>query len=378
MSLQFKSKFVDNKSDPFHEYFDIQVVHQSADNQPVQLKFNQTRNAPYLMCPEKYFLSVVRFQVATKLPVLIPELKLNQSDPTKTNYTLYIESELLSKTAVINITWVPQGLSPPPPVPIGGFTNQVIERDSDYYFCYSVQYFLSLINQQIITGLTAKGITGTVYFSFDPSTANIKLNIVKASNEVLHVYVNQSLEYLLQTFSFNQLVPVPNISTPIAPISAKEINWLYVNNQLPSSTNIFIETDISPLSNWNPVSKIIFTTTTLPVIPSMESEPKVYGSSSKIIQPASNNNIATVLTDFIVNVGQGSSYNPNTLYVPTAEYRLNDMYGNSPLNHIDLEVWWADKYNNQYKLLIPSGGAGSIKLMFRLKSFNTDSKNIIV
>lgn len=379
MSLQFKSKFVDNKTDPFHEYFDIQVVHKSTDNQPTQLKFNQTRNAPYLMCPEKYFMSIVRFQVSTQLPVLIPEIKLNQTDPNKTNYILYIYSESLNKTAKINVSWVTQSLLSPPASPPGGFQSQLIDRDSDYYFCYSVQYFLSLINEQVTTELVAQGFTGSsVYFTFDASTANFKLNIIKSSGEILHVYINSALEYLFQTFSFYQTSAVPVVSTPINQVYAKEIKWQYINGNLPTSTSISVETDTSPLSNWNPVSKILFTTTTLPVFASLESEPKVYGTTQRITQPSSNNDISTILTDFIVNVGQGSSYNPNTLYVPTAEYRLNDMYGNSPLSNIDLEVWWADKYNNLYKLLIPSGGSGSIKLMFRLKSFNTSDKNIIV
>lgn len=372
-NLQFKGKFLDDRADAFHTYFDIQVVHQSDDNQDVQLKFNEIRNAPYIYCPEKYFCSVVRFNISTNLPAFIPKLRLNQPDANLTDYMMWIYSTTSAITVPINFEWITQGLSPTPIASPGpNFTYQSLIND--YYYCYSYNYFLDLMNQQIATQIA--GIpTLKVWFTLDPSTLNIQLNFTSTNlADMPRFFFNATLKNIIATFPYK----VNAIPLTVTPPNAYEVMWNNGYQAVSATIPIVTTTETTPLPAWNPIASIVFTTTTLPVIPSNETLPVIYGSATQLGSTTSNNNIATVLTDFIVDIGPNSLYNPIISYLPTAEYRLNDMYGNSPLNNIDLQVYWKDKYNNYYPLLIPSGGAASVKIMFRKKNFNTSSKNVIV
>lgn len=374
MNLQVKSKFLDDRADPFHSYFDIQVVHQSTDNSNVQLQFNETRNAPFIMCPEKYFISIVRFNLSTDLPLFIPKLQLNQPNPNLTDYSMWIYSSSSAFAVEIDFTWVTQGTSPTPiAAPGPNFTTQ--DLSSDYYYCSSYTYFLELMNAQIKAALAPSLSHLSVWFSVDPSTLNLQLNFKSTVSDSPRFFFNSQLKNLFPTFPFK----VSNVPSFAGNPQAFEIIWANIDpNNSTLASQALVQTSTCPFPNWNPISSIVFTTTTLPVVPSNETTPVVYGTNTQLGSVASNNNIKPVLTDFVVNVGPGSLYNPSIVYLPTAEYRLNDMYGNSPLTNLDLQVWWKDKYNNYHPLLIPSGGAASIKIMFRKKNFNTSSKNIIV
>lgn len=373
-NLQFRTKFIDDRTDPFHVYFDINAVNQNGNTTAAQLNYNETRNAPYIMCPEKYFISVVRFDISTNLPVFIPKLLLNQSDANLLDYNMWIHSSAASKTATINFEWTTQGVSPvPSPDAPPNYTYQQLQND--YYYCYSFNYFLNLMNVQIAAALTAASITTLkVWFTMDAATLNLQLNFTATGGDMPEFFISPTLKNLMSSFPL-AINPIPLVSSPP---SAYEIMW-YNASGAALTTPFVINTETSPFPAWNPVSSIVFTTVTLPVIPTNESLPIVYGINTQFgNSTASNNNSATVITDFVVDIGPNSLYNPNVQYLPTAEYRLNDMYGNSPLVNLDLQVWWKDKYNNLYPLLIPAGGSASIKIMFRKKNYSTSSKNVIV
>ena len=328
------------------------------------------------MCPEKYFVSVVRFDISTNLPVFIPKLVLNQSNPNLLAYQMWIYSATSAVSVPIQFTWTTQGVSPTPaPDQSPNYTYQ--QMQTDYYYCYSYQYFLDLMNKQISAAISSLIPTLKVWFTMDAATLNLHLNFTSTNlSDAPRFFVNAPLKNLMQALAYK----VGAIPLTLSPPSAYEITW-YNADATPLTTPFVISTETSPFPNWNPVSSVVFTTVTLPVIPTNESLPVIYGANTSIGSAgntSSNNNSATVLTDFVVNVGPGSLYNPIIQYLPTAEYRLNDMYGNSPLSNIDLQVFWKDKYSNYYPLLIPAGGSASIKLMFRKKNYNTSSKNVIV
>ena len=347
-------------TEPVHEYFDIQVVHQNQDNSSVPLKFNETRTVPYIMNPSKYFMSVVRFNISTNLPVFIPRIITGQPDPNKTIYKMYINSGSGISTNVINFEWTTQSSAGVP-----GRTD-IQSLETDYYYCYSYQYFLNLMNQQIQNvDLNLLGIS-KLWFELDRSTYNIKLKfLVNNSANEPRFFLNAPLKNLFETFPL-QYVNNPPSSTIASP--AYEIIWQGIDDQVPSTTVPFvISTDASPLPNWNPITSLVFTTNSLPIVATQVSAPKVYGNNTTFSNINSGNNISSIITDFTVSVGPNSLYIPTVNYLPTAEYRLNDMESNKPLTNIDLEVYWKDKYGNLYPLLVPSGGYANLKILFRKK-----------
>jgi len=60
-------------------------------------------------------------------------------------------------------------------------------------------------------------------------------------------------------------------------------------------------------------------------------------------------------------------FQPNLIYVPSAEYRMIDMFGNNDITTVDINVFWKDKKGNMVPFYLQSGASASIKVLFRLK-----------
>ena len=120
---------------------------------------------------------------------------------------------------------------------------------------------------------------------------------------------------------------------------------------------------------WNPIQSITFTTSLLPIAPSLTSVPILFGKGSSLSSRGNNSNISNVLTDLEVSLVKGSEYKPNLLYSPAGEYRLFDLNGNAPLNAIELSVFWKDTFGQLHPFKLGSGCNASLKLMFRRKDF---------
>ena len=54
-------------------------------------------------------------------------------------------------------------------------------------------------------------------------------------------------------------------------------------------------------------------------------------------------NISSILSDFEIPITATNQYRPEINYSPPGEYRLIDLYNNSDLYKIDLNVFWNDK-----------------------------------
>ena len=80
-------------------------------------------------------------------------------------------------------------------------------------------------------------------------------------------------------------------------------------------------------------------------------------------------NLSNTLTDFEIAISSTNSYRPEISYAPQGEYILIDMYSNSNLNKIDLNVFWKDKYGNLKPLRLQPGCSASVKILFRHKHF---------
>lgn len=376
------TKFYEDKVDPFHVYYDIDIVHQTEDDTPAPLSFNQTRSAPFLRNPEKYFMSIIRFNVTNSLPVFIPKIQLNQPNPNKTIYNMYISTQSPSASAIkVNFEWVcPNDAPIPNPDTAGNYTYQNIQNE--YYYCYTIEYFLYLMNQQLQTKINTTPMSGAfenVWFSLNKDTYQLELNFISVDKSWRpRFYFNGPLRGLFSLFTYKYNgFNIPNYGNTTE--KTFEILWERSNhNASLTKPQVTINTEACCLQRWNPVSAVVFTTTTLPVVASETGTPLVYGSNVKVGNVSSNNNISTIITDFTVSIGPNNLYAPEIDYLPTAEYRLNDMYGNQDLKNIDIQVSWKDKYGNYYPLMLPSGGKANIKIMYRKKNYNVNTKNIIV
>ena len=123
--------------------------------------------------------------------------------------------------------------------------------------------------------------------------------------------------------------------------------------------------EFSTTPNWTPITAIVFTTNTLPIVSNQVSSPVVYNNG--VVQGNNGNNslFNQILTDFVSNDG---NYKPNLVYEPSAQYRYIELISNRPLNTIDLSVYWKDRYGNLIPFRLASGGSATIKILFTKKN----------
>ncbi len=361
--------------EPTHIYYDLKAVHQNSDQTPQALTFKETRTVPYLMTPQQYFLSIVRFNMSSQLPVFIPRIEVSpaQTDPNKTVYKMYIN--IGTTTVKINFKWISPTLeSPPKPEPSGYYSVQDI--NNEYYKCFTYKYFLNLMNKQISDALAVafpSGGANAIWFQLDDSTYKFKLNYASGPN-IPRFFMNAPLKFLFSGFTFQEVAAIPNISIQPSPLFELLIEYA----ALPGATIYTAVADFPTLSSWNPISSIVFTTSLMPIEQSQVSKAKVYGKNTTFASPTSSNVTSSTVTDFTVNVGPDNFYVPEVDYLPQGEYRLIDLQSNNPLYATDIKVEWMDKYGNLYPFYLPSGGWADIKIMFRQKRFNITSKTAIV
>lgn len=408
-----------SSNDPYHIYYDLNIINNetTGTKRPPFLQFTEIRNNPYLMTPSDYFCSVIRFSLETPtLPLIIPQVKVGSMNPNdliySINFTHLTEGNPDGYRRFVQ--YIPQsGLEiPTPPTPTTGFA-----LFDEYYFTYTYKPFIDMINRTLrygwqdvlagIPGLVADGYTvdDAPYLYWDEEQ-NIATFVVPkevfetstAQNQIptyapslngtpLILYFNTPLFNLFVSFSAffngndytnffiipttfgrNFAIKFPNTvsNNPYTITAAGVPQALPVFNG-KSCLRVSQEYPTTPL--WNPVQSIVFTTSLLPIAPSLVSAPVLYGLGAALTNAGNNSNIANILTDLEVPLEKGWQTKPSINYTPTAEYRLFDLNGNAPLSAIEISVFWKDSFGQIHPFLLASGSNSSIKIMFRRKDF---------
>lgn len=86
---------------PCHIYYDMNIINNDSafPAQPVQFNYKETRSNNFLLSPQDYFMSIVRFNLQTPtLPIFIPQINLN----TETNLGGVYPIETITQTPSTN------------------------------------------------------------------------------------------------------------------------------------------------------------------------------------------------------------------------------------------------------------------------------------
>jgi hypothetical protein len=370
--------------------------------------FNEIRNSPYLMNPSDYFMSVVRFKLETSLtlPTYIPQIQPNTINDTVYSFTMVLRDS--SGGVDVGeyrefVGWVPEDLSVP--VPPTGVGNQT----SPFYWGYNIQHFVNRMNQtvsnicQYLGGLiTAPNRTGNwlsvstepPFFVLDQGTKRLSLSAAFDKYVIHAIPPRYTLKMFCNLQMFNWISSFPAFFYGTTASNGKNyqfdfrmysgISNLYV---VPNSPNVDPSFNVvPPLPNynavqifqeysttdlWAAVDKLVFTTGLVPVSAGLATKPLVYNTNTTdLLNTGNNSNIILQITDFIDQGTEGLVlYKPAINYIPTAEYRLVDLFGNNPLSSFDISVFWSDKYGNLYPFRLASGCNASIKILFRRKDY---------
>ena len=145
ISIMSQLNLYKNQASPEKLYYDIQISNvENSATQPVVAYFNETRNIPFLMNPQDYYMSIIRFTLDTQtLPLFIPVIQTNPAiNPTgDLNQTIY--SFQFSYNGIyseqVYLEWSPQNtyLQAPPFLNVQGLIGQ--DNSTGYYYCYTFE-----------------------------------------------------------------------------------------------------------------------------------------------------------------------------------------------------------------------------------------------
>jgi len=388
MALQLNTNSRLEDTDPTHIYIDLSIVNNDWDGNegPKSLIFNEIRNSPYLLQPNKYFFSVVRFELDTpSLPVFVPLIETNQPDVNKTVYKIGITYAGGEYTATIY--WESNIF--PAPVPSGGVGARQVA--SPYYYGFTYTNFLEKINNTLLTlfnSISGKP-TGILppRFSYDENQNRMQFQadcryFINGATSIapttaFSIYVNGPLYKLLSGFDWYDFgMPITNAY--MNPLQYRLRVYETLNNlqfrksppgALTTVFDVIMTSEQLDIALWNPVKSLVFSSGLIPISPTLTSPPKS-ATGVALTSYGNNSNLSSQLTDFEVPFTPNNTYKNTVNYNPTSEYRLIDVLSDIPLNAIDVSVFWKDIYGNLNPFTLASGCNASIKLMFRRKDFN--------
>ena len=372
-------------SQPIHTYYDLDIFNNDSigNVNPVPLRFTEVRNNPFLDCPENYYMSVVRFQIQTgdSLPVFVPQVQLGQTDPNLLIYSVTLTYKTYVKQSFVY--YITDDLSEPLPQPPLDFQDLT----SAYYFISTYQAWIEMVNNTFRTcfnELNALVVAGgdvlptsyAPFMEFDPNllVAILDCDVLGYDRNVVNpigIYMNSPMFNL-----FNNFPAI--IQSYTNTLFGKNVKLTIFNNNntnllnLPAYNCIQSYQEGSTVAMMNPIASIVFTTALLPVVPSNVAVPRVFNSNQNLTNTGSGNNanIAPVISDFVVPIDANNRYKPNIVYTSTGEYRLFNLYGNSPISAIEITAYWKDMFGGLHVIYLNSGCGANLKLLFRRKDYN--------
>ena len=344
----------------------------------VPVNFNENRTVPYLYNPKDHFVSMLALQLDTAtLPVFICEPVVGDTNVDNTIYIFTVTNSANDAFFHLRIQWKPDDLVVPKPV--GPVPDDYTKNP--YYFSYSYQHFLSLFNTQLAEAWNANetlNIYPPPFLLFENGSITLyggtHMQTIFDGSGSFKLFFNTEL-YLL----VSGLPAVKQAETPttlnrnyqlLFTYSPSGLNTvtLYTDvEQTTSYTAIKSVSEYVPLSYWNPIDSIIFTSNYINVVPELVTANSPYGLTGA--RQVSNAEQYYILFDYMAPTYGASDYHPNINYEPIAEYRLSDMYGNGNITQLEIRTLWKDKWGVLHTFTLESGSSAAIKLLFRKKSF---------
>ena len=401
---------------------------------PNPLSFTQVRSSAVLDNPNDYFMSIVRFSLDTagSLPSFIPQIDLEQlpADPDFPNGTVYEvtlnyqdagnANPLLQVNYIStrNVIFIPHNSASTALIPGGDFappTTPLTIRNTttNYFWVQNIEQWIMMINDALtkawadVCALVNGAVPGTLaltdldppYLSWD--TANNKATlwmnksladqgryfnaftfstpVPSASPAKVNLWFNAPLHILFSSFEYAFQGYAPPQSFLLRVYDRGNIGTSAQTNVFPIATApneyppwvaFAMEQAFSTGPTMTPITSIIFTTSLLPVLPSLLGVPQLFSGTNSGVLSQDNNNIINTVTDLEVNLVRGDEYLPNVIYEPTAEYRLLDLQSNAPLTSIQIAVFWKDIFGQLHPFYLQNGCGATMKVMFRKKAYN--------
>ena len=382
-----------NKTRSRNIYYDISVSNlQNSNTKPQPFQYQDTRTVPFVMNPEEYELSIIRFTCGTSsLPVFIPQIQPNQADRDLTIYSVTLRNQGFEVQTFIN--WNAQEVGVPLPPPPSQTANKRQFNQESYYNCYSYTWFIERVYAALVSAfidldvlVVAAGLAMPSFYppliSWDPTTNSATmfadtegydLNPTVVVNPI-EVYMNSALFSLFNSFPAVYLgesaVNGKNFKIPFVDIGGTNCTQIIPPGQpIPVSPATYINyraivwsQEQSTTASWSPILAVVFTSNTLPIESNQTSTPVIFSDNQNIVLGGNNADFQNIITDI---VSEDGNYRPNLVYNPSAEYRMISLKGNRPLYSIDINIFYKLITGELVPLRLRSGESTTLKILFR-------------
>lgn len=347
------------------------------NSSPENIEYNVVKSTPYIDDASQYYASIIRFSIPLQsIPLYIMPIVPNQPNPNLTPFIIGITYNGIDTSE--NIIYIPDNLNIAIPTQIG----YPVQNVTEYYYCYTYQLLINMINMSLYNVWYNSGIGTTFpavsppYYYIDYNTEIIHLIVPSILTEptlplvdIPKIFINEQLITYLQGFQYifngygqpngKDFILRLQYTSPIPQVLPQLSSACDENGNPISSTNptyYDISQEYTAFTFWVSLKKIIITSFGLPI--RSEFVPTNTNANSSI------NASYPIITDFVPNIEKASDVRTVAYYYPTAQYRLVDMIGNGSVNNVDLKVYWTDKLGNLYPISVGVNNFAEIKLAF--------------
>tara|TARA_R110002167_G_scaffold99886_7_gene261264 strand:+ start:1836 stop:3002 length:1167 start_codon:yes stop_codon:yes gene_type:complete len=376
-----------NEALPENVYFDIlQTNFKSTTTKPPIFTINETRASPFVKLPEKYDLSILRFQIDTgTLPLFIPAIAPDQSDVNRTIYSVtMVDTDYPDNPQQVYLSWIPQDQSASTPPTPANTVSKTQDNTTGYYNCYSYNWLCDMVYNGLsdaLVNLTADiGAANMIdptpdsdiyppLIYWDPSTSSAimqaQLNVYEERlSRKIQIYFNAPLFNLFNSFQSAYLGYDGVTFGKNNRLIFVDIGGINKSSVIPQTGNTYdvinLTQEYSTSEQICPISSLVFTSNTLPVVATQTSNAVKFVNGIPIIS-GTNASMSNIISDMVSSSGL---YRSGITYSPTAEYRRISLMGNRPISNLDIEIYYRLKDGSLVPFRLASGGSVSIKLAF--------------
>lgn len=392
-----------------HLYYNITIAQGTDSNgirtsiqNPTPGNYAEQRKMPILNNPSEWMMSVLRFSCpGDSLPINIMPIKSwPNTDVNLTNMVLGLKYSTFSASAIL--IWLPQSNIPPPQPPT--FENP-LRPLIEYYYLKNYQTLVDMVNNAFKEAFDALKLLVPLptdippYMIYTPENKRFSIitdqtYITNNNGDTAGIKIYFGYDLYAWFFSFpaiilrDQAIPydnqilIENKGYNLIDQTGSNVEYYNIYSNVPAKINdIVVQTEQNFDSSWriNTVKKIVFLTSLLPVAVKEITSPKITAVAgaltySTISQTA--NNFKSILTDYDLTSAiedKGISRQAYQYIAPSPAHRLIDLCGSDGLYSIDIQVFWADDFNNLYPLMLTRHSIVDIKLQFIRKNFQAIS-----
>jgi hypothetical protein len=364
-----------------NEFFYYNATVENNSDYAKQIVLNDNRQVPLINRGIDWQLSIIRMNFnGHNIPIFVTRSKPNLTDVNILDYSITMVDTNNNNTATANLL-MSNNFTGGIPIPND---PTYVKNNIDfwqYYSIYTFDQFITMVNTAFLScfnTLATKptGVTAAPYIMLDSTSGNLAMIYQEAYNfpssgTGMHVFFSASLLEKLRfpTWSINLSLPNSKYAGIITDIT----NVVY-SSDFPKGTNkitiptgkrgagtpgLYTTTEFPVLSAWSDLESIVLKSN-IPVYPQI------------ISNPNSNGQLITeqILVDFKPVID--SSTFPGSIlcgtieYLPTAQFKMMDIFSTSSISNIKIEWWWSDG-SNLYPILMDKHDKAGILIMFKRK-----------